>query len=189
MNLEALKNRTSVQHARLERAVDIMNPAITRARYAALIADFHAFYAPLERAVFAREEWKTAGFDLAERQKVPLLARDLEMLGAKTPVTAPPAVRLEGFEAALGALYVMEGATLGGQVIGRHLEKHLGLTALSGAAFFNSYGERVGPMWMQFRAFLMNQAISPEAEGRVVDGALRTFEGFGDWLERATELR
>ncbi len=47
-----LKSGTSRLHVRLERAVDIMDEVLTRARYANLISDFHAFYAPLEDQIF-----------------------------------------------------------------------------------------------------------------------------------------
>ena len=44
----------------------------------------------------------------------------------------------------LGAMYVMEGSTLGGQLIARHVELVLGLTAGQGNAHFRGHNERTG---------------------------------------------
>ena len=43
---------------------------------------------------------------------------------------------------AFGCLYVMEGATLGGQVIGRHVRQTLGVTPETGGRFHAAYGDR-----------------------------------------------
>ena len=64
------------------------------------------------------------------------------------------------------------------------LQKQLGLSADSGAAFFNSYADRVGPMWIAFRQFLVAQVTNAAFESEVVAGALETFEAFAVWLER-----
>lgn len=180
---DQLKSGTSRPHVRLERAVDIMDEVLTRARYANLISDFHAFYAPLEDQIFCHD-WSGIAFDLESRRKLPMLVRDLKVLGLQAPLSCPNPPKLESFAHVLGAMYVLEGATLGGQVIGRHLQKQLGLSADSGAAFFNSYADRVGPMWIAFRQFLVAQVTNAAFESEVVAGALETFEAFAVWLER-----
>jgi heme oxygenase (biliverdin-IX-beta and delta-forming) len=182
--LEWLKSSTAAQHGRLEHLVDLLNPARTRFEYTALLRTFHAFYATVEPQVFDQPEWRAIAFDLEARRKLPLLERDLITLGAAKPLPCPQPPRLETFPHALGALYVMEGATLGGQVIGRHLTATLGLTPESGAAFFHSYGNRIGPMWLAFRTMLSTQVSDSETAHRVVEGALETFERFGTWLEQ-----
>jgi heme oxygenase (biliverdin-IX-beta and delta-forming) len=181
---DQLKSGTSRQHVRLERAVDIMDEVLTRARYANLISDFQAFYAPLEQQIFSRQEWHGIEFDLESRRKLPMLDCDLKVLDLQTPMPCPNPPKLESFAEVLGAVYVLEGATLGGQVIGRHLQKQLGLSSDSGAAFFSSYAESVGPMWLAFRQFLVAQVTSTQFESEVVAGALETFEAFAVWLER-----
>jgi heme oxygenase (biliverdin-IX-beta and delta-forming) len=82
----------------------------------------------------------------------------------------------------------MEGATLGGQVIGRHLRATLQLTPESGAAFFHSYQDRVGPMWLEFRSFLNAQAHDDETTHAIVEGAFETFERFIAWLRSQKEF-
>jgi heme oxygenase len=80
----------------------------------------------------------------------------------------------------MGTLYVLEGATLGGQIIQRQLHCSLGLDAGSGAAFFVGYGARTRQMWMQFSAHL------ERAPGLDIDAAthaaVQTFETMERWL-------
>ncbi|HWI55760.1 MAG TPA: biliverdin-producing heme oxygenase, partial [Bacillota bacterium] len=84
---------------------------------------------------------------------------------------------------ALGTLYVIEGATLGGQFIARHLAARFGLTPANGAAFFHSYGLQVGPRWQQFRAFLVSASAELEQErATIIASAQRTFQALDDWL-------
>ena len=50
----------------------------------------------------------------------------------------------------LGALYVIEGATLGGQVITRYIQSALKIDATNGGRFFAAYGDRTGLLWRDF---------------------------------------
>ena len=47
----------------------------------------------------------------------------------------------------LGALYVLEGATLGGQVLRREMAQRLGVNADNGGAFLDVYGAETGRRW------------------------------------------
>lgn len=83
-----------------------------------------------------------------------MLARDLAALDvAPVRMPVPPTPRLE-CAAALGALYVLEGASLGGRVIARHVADALALTPDTGLAFFCGYGDATGEMWRRFGAAL-----------------------------------
>jgi heme oxygenase len=55
----------------------------------------------------------------------------------------------------IGTLYVIEGATLGGEVISRCLKSHLELGPDSGGRFFHGYGDAVVTRhnWQTFRSF------------------------------------
>jgi len=86
--------------------------------------------------------------------------------------------------AALGTLYVTEGATLGGQLISRQLERHLGLCDGRGYAFFQSYGSGIGVMWRRFLAELRRHD-TPEMRPAIIAGAIDTFATFEHWLTTA----
>ena len=80
---------------------------------------------------------------------------------------------LGGGAGALGLLYVVEGATLGGQVISRRLEVKL--------AFFRGYGEATGRMWRETSARL--RAVSnPAAQDEAVRSAVSCFTLLRRWL-------
>jgi len=96
--------------------------------YAAALRALHAFHAAWEPAVWRAPGVDAAGLDEIGRRKLPLLERDLRALGIAPCAVRPPAPRLPDAAAALGALYVLEGATLGGRVIHRHVAGPLGLT-------------------------------------------------------------
>ena len=126
------------------------------------------------------------GFDLQARLKTPLLNRDLAWLTARCPVAdaaVPPAPAVPDFSAAVGCLYVLEGAALGGQIIARHVGDTLGLSPAAGLAFYTSYGADRGRMWRGFRAaaesWADEGAVDPEA---VIEAARSTFGLLDAWL-------
>lgn len=182
MILAKLKEATRDQHDALENVVDVMNRTFSIDDYRTLLSKFHRFYSAVEPKMPA-DDLRTEGFDIANRKKVPSLERDLEHLKGlddarnATPWTDVP--ELNSVAKAFGAAYVMEGATLGGQVITRHLHEHLGLTPEAGGAFFNSYGKEVGPMWKQFGAAVTAfSERNPEHDDAIVESARQTFDCF-----------
>ncbi len=187
MILKKLKEATKEQHEALESVVDVMNRMFTKENYGALLTKFYRFYNAME-AQLPAAELKAAGFDIEERRKLPLLERDLTSLGlleeAKAAANLKPATpSLDTAAKAFGAIYVMEGATLGGQVITRHLRDHLGLSVEEGGAFFNSYGPMVGPMWKAFGEAVTEFAEKNNDDDAIVDTAKETFDCFRNSFE------
>ncbi|WP_254511677.1 biliverdin-producing heme oxygenase [Anatilimnocola floriformis] len=183
--LQRLKQETAPLHMQLEGRVDTLKRLQSAAAYRNLLLAFYGFYEPLEQKL-ADVDWP-AGLNWQERQKIALLEGDLYRLDAD-PKTAPRCDQLPALDnqaAALGCLYVLEGATLGGQIIERELQKHLQITPQNGGAFFNGYGPRVGEMWSAFRLAVVSFADSPEREDQIVQSAKETFEKFDAWLAKA----
>lgn len=184
-----LKHETAAAHRELEAVIAIDSWLETRAAYRALLGRFWGFYAALEARLADRPEWAAHGMDLRPRLKLPLLARDLAAL--REPGDAPPPIcaappALGSFAAALGGLYVLEGATLDGQFIARQARERLGLGPDAGLSFFLSYGADVGPMWRGFQQWLARAATTeadaaPPASGSPVGGASATFAAFASW--------
>lgn len=187
--LAALRAETRSWHDRLERRVDLPRRLADRASYAALLAAFHGLYAPLEHALAGAG--LDAGFELDARRKLPLLTGDLAMLGVDAAAlprcgALPP---LDTPARAAGALYVMEGATLGGQLIGRELALGLRLDASNGAGFFAGYGPRTGAMWTRFRQNLATLASDEGRRAQVIGSAAATFAVFDGWIAHCDETR
>ena len=182
--LDLLRQRTRASHARAEEALPLLDPALDRARYRRILAGFWGFHAAMEPRLAA-----VAGLDVGRRRKLPLLERDLRALGenpAHLPV-ADEGPAADGAAAALGCMYVLEGATLGGRVITKHLAAR-GIGPEAGGAFFAGYGEATGEMWKEFSAAIGAYAEAhPESTGRMVRAADETFTLLERWLARATE--
>ena len=77
---------------------------------------------------------------------------------------------------------MIEGATLGGQIITRHLQANLELTPLTGAAFFDGYGARTGGQRKAFCAMLRANAGESVRQDDILTSANQTFETLGQWL-------
>ncbi len=182
MILAKLKESTRDQHNALETVVDVLNKSFTSPDYRELLTKFYRFYSAIEPQLPV-SLLADAGFEVEPRLKTPLLERDLETLGVLAEVRALPAwtdiPSTANAAQAFGSIYVMEGATLGGQVITRHLKEHLGLTPDNGGAFFNSYGPMVGPMWKEFGRIVTEYSEKNSGDDdTIVENARETFDCF-----------
>jgi len=154
--------------------------------YRQLLARLWGLYAPLEAAL-TRIDWQGVDVDFPERAKLGWLEADLIVLGMNAGAIArlPRAAalpRLTDRLDAMGMLYVMEGASLGGQIISRRLTADLGVTADQGGRFFSSYGRQVGPRWRDYLLALERFADDQAASARIEASALATFESFLSWF-------
>lgn len=188
MIMEKLKQSTREQHEALESVVDVMSKTFTLDDYKSLLTKFYRFYSAVEPKLPV-DGLLQAGFDIAPRRKTPLLERDLAALGILDQVRAVPAWQgvpaIDGVAAAFGGIYVIEGATLGGQLIKRQLKESLDVTEENGGAFFNSYGADVGRMWKEFRDVMTAYSEkNPDDDEAVVNSARETFDSFRRCFEQ-----
>ena len=186
--LKCLKEATGARHAALERRLPLLNADLTLSTYLQFVQKLYGFYEPLEFTLTELTWWEAIGVDYSLRRKAPRLREDLLALGHTDPSIAalphcrslPPLTT----EAQLwGCLYVIEGATLGGQIIIKNLHRHIGLTAVSGASFFDGYGAQTGSRWKAFCAALMDRGADSAADrDEMLSSANQTFDGLGAWL-------
>ena len=135
-----LREKTRASHESLEAHLNRLEQVQDRSQYTALLSRFFGFVEPFENTIRDRAEWAQVDLDIRPRlQKTRLLAQDLSHLGLNPreqdalPRCGPQDLpSLHEFERVIGALYVLEGSTLGGQVICRTLGPRLGLTAETG---------------------------------------------------------
>jgi heme oxygenase len=181
---ERLRESTRQQHREIEAFIDPMKNFGSLDAYKAHVLKSWAFYLPLE-ADLAHLDWAAAGIDFAARRKTPLLEEDMRVLGVPCPEPGESSHPLDrtNLEFALGCLYVLEGATLGGQLISRHLAT-LGIGPTTGGLFFNGYGARTGEMWKSFQASATRYCVSDQQIGEAVSGAKSTFENLGKSMLR-----
>jgi heme oxygenase len=136
----------------------------------------------VEASLAAAPSVEGFGLARAERRRSGLLRQDLLALGA-TPLGVPvaPLPRLGTAAAAMGRLYVTEGATLGGRVLARGLEGLLG-PGESGRAFLLGHGARHAAMWQGFCAALERCGADPAQLAAMQEEAGASFAAFEAWF-------
>jgi heme oxygenase len=186
--LKCLKAATRTRHAALEQLLPLLHANLSYATYRQYVRGLFGFYEPLEQQMLTFPGWDAVGFDYTPRRKTPRLREDLRALGdsRETLAALPRCERLPPLvnEAQLwGCLYVIEGATLGGQIIIKNLNANLGLTASSGASFFDGYGAQTGSRWKAFCAAV--PTAGDDARGgadAMLHSANLTFDLLSEWL-------
>ncbi|RMQ47214.1 Heme oxygenase [Pseudomonas cichorii] len=185
--LDALRSETSQTHVDLEKRLPFFSPVLSAAYYLRLLQAYYGFYRPLESALQA-SGLIPSELNPAERIKTPVLVQDLRALGmtdeaidALAQCRKLPLIDTPG--ACLGVLYVLEGATLGGQVLRREIHKRLGLDEHTGAAFLNVYGSATGIRWKTFLAYLDSVPDEAATLTSAAQAAQSTFACFEHWLD------
>ena len=185
--LVRLRAETRSEHDAIEQSLDLIGDDLTLSNYRHRLEQFYGFYQPLEDQMRRLDNWLAPWLDAKERVKTPLLAQDLRTLGCKSLDSLPRCSHLPALESAagyFGCMYVLEGSTLGGQVISRHICEKLGVTSLSGGRFFEGYGRRTGFMWQQFRVAISEFATTSDTQDQVVAAARSTFAMLNRWCQR-----
>lgn len=187
MILAHLKQATRARHAAIESQSVLLDRNLSRTTYHACLRRFLGYYAPLELSLLGPHPWLATGLTYEDRRKSQLLTQDLLALGdtSSALALAPQCHALPDLSTParlFGCLYVIEGATLGGQIISRYLLARLGLTPQSGCSFFRGYGERTGSQWKAFGAHLTRFASQSARDEEIVAGANDTFETLSCWL-------
>jgi heme oxygenase len=183
--LDALRRETRALHGCVERLVPLLTPAAGLPEYVWYLEKMLGFQRPLEPQ-FARFP-ELQRLDLEARRKCVLLERDLKALGRggerleRLPVCAAPVLR--ELSAALGAMYVVEGATLGGQVLLRHLRVQQPELAACAARGLTGYGGATGERWRAFVEVL--EDVGRGMEERVACAGRDTFARLLQWLADA----
>jgi len=114
-----------------------------------------------------------------------LIKQDLGYLNI-APLQAAPSLKnpvINSIGQLIGVLYVVEGSTLGAQLIARSLEKHHGLNQTKGGRFFYGYGEETQKNWQDFISFIETLSDQPEQCTQALDSANQTFNYFNLMLK------
>lgn len=185
-----LRLETQAEHARVERLVpDVASQDASPDAYQVFLARMWGFHAPLEQHLFGLPGMDQVFEDLAVRAKTPLLEADLRALGLSPRLlpTCPLPGDVGEVRAGIGAFYVLEGATLGGQVILRELTRAIPETLSKAQGFLNCYGSRTGAMWKLFRR-QADASLDAADHELVIGAARRTFDALSNWLECAVAV-
>jgi heme oxygenase len=156
--------------------------------YRRLLARLLGFHRAFEKAIRASITRDNFPLDANGRRRSPMLETDLKALGwdgarlLEIPefdgLTQP---RNPG--ETMGALYVIEGSTLGGVQIARALAPLCEPLAGRGRSYFLGYGERHGAQWRAFVQQLDDCAKTASDESSIIRGAATTFREFETWMK------
>ena len=139
-----------------------------------------SFHLAIERE-FARfaDEFAVRGLPLQGRYKAHLLRQESTRLGSRA--VALPALAFQTAAHAAGAVYVVEGSTLGGLQIARSLEKHLQFTS----RYYGCYGAQTASRWREITGALEMFPQGDAEREAMCDGAKMTFDALYEHLAGA----
>lgn len=182
--LRMLRTGTTAEHAAVEQALALLDPELTHCRLAAVLDRLHGFWLAAEAGL---DEWATrfpadaALLNWPQRGRAALYAADLRSLGSPPERSQLPQLPpVADTDEALGRLYVLEGSTLGGVFIDRHLAGLPGLSDITLRAF-SPYGCETGAMWHAFRTATRGLVAAGADAAAVVDAARATFASLAGW--------
>jgi heme oxygenase len=182
--LRRLRTETAAEHRAVEDSLDLLSPTLTRDRLVDVLTRMHGFWRAAEAGLdgwAAAEPADAAGVGWAHRRRSHLFADDLAALGAEPADDVPGLPDVPGTDAALGRLYVLEGSSLGGVFIDRHLAALPQLAATGRLTSFSPYGERTGAMWHAFRTVTRARVAGGGDADRLVGAARQTFSALASW--------
>jgi heme oxygenase len=161
--------------------------AIGRDDYRLLLARLWGFHKTFETVLDEAARRLALDIDMADRARAPMLEADLETLGLDGPAILQLPRCDQIFQprseaAFMGALYVVEGSTLGGIQIARALAGLFTGDDHAGRRFFFGYGERHSLMWRGFLQRLDAFAGDAAHEAEAIRGAVETFDDFEIWM-------
>ena len=211
MDLRRLRDETRPEHEATEATLPLTAPGLTLETYRRALERMLPVVESWEQWAAAHAPAREQRL-LAARRRGHLLREDLRALGGEASGTGTSADEgagepidwdavvtgaareqaTQGGEAEeafvpgfLGAMYVMEGSTLGGRYIARHVEEALGLLPGRGNAYFQGHGEKTGSMWREVTAVLGE--VPEEFAPVVISAARRAFRAFGAALQNGQE--
>jgi heme oxygenase len=176
-----LKEETHAEHRETEQLLaPRLHQIKTQDDYASLLYLFYGFYHPLEQLIESALDTELRE-QLGSRRQSALILLDLDSL-ERPSGHIPLCTQLPNISSrmsALGALYVLEGSTLGGQLIKRMLLQTSAGLKEEQLHFFSGYREETGRRWQAFQQ-LINQFSGEQKI--IAEVARSTFHFFSKWI-------
>lgn len=178
---QVVKKETAFLHQEVEELLlPKLNAIQSSEDYAAILQMFYGFFHPVEEAIQA---YISAAIipDIAKRRTALLVVDDLAYLEKSINLLQCKALpQITDTAQAFGAMYVLEGSTLGGRMISKMLAKNPALSLPPVALnFFGGYKEETGSMWTAFIEVLNRQKDADT----IVHSANQTFYYLKNWMQ------
>ena len=189
--MEELKAATFPAHARLQTAPFF--PALAACQlplesYVGQLRALAAIHGVLEPSLAGCADARVASVWQADMRKVPQLQQDLRYFepravadlreAAEATLKTVEHLRLHSLEqplALLGWLYVLEGSTLGAQVLRSIYARAFLLTGEEGLAYLHPYGKAVHIRWAEYQQRMNALRLSAEERAQIIAAANEFF--------------
>ena len=188
--LAELRTVTTPSHKALEAnpySVALMAHETTLDNYATYLKKLYGFVKPYEQQVFPILANRIS--DIADRSKAALLESDLKALGfSHEQIAALPQFNYptpHSQAQAFGAMYVLEGSTLGGSIIYKRLNHLIQIDKATNGKYFTAYGETSGAKWKTFIEAFANYVVENNTQQEAIESAVNTFTAMDKWLTEA----
>jgi heme oxygenase len=158
---DRLRQATAQCHRELDRhplLLPLLDPEVSLIQYGNALAALHGIYARSEAAVFTYLQQSPGLFDYLPRRKLPAMEFDLSAIGRSPVPMSTGCPDVDSVGALFGALYTLEGATLGGQLIAHKLPPNFPLR------FFTLYGDQTRQRWDEFLRLAVAECPRSEYE-------------------------
>jgi len=182
--LRRLRTETAAEHQAVEGVLDLLDPELTHDRLVTALTRMHGFWQAAEAGLDAWagvDPADAAEVDWPSRRRTSLFAADLAALGAAPAADLPALSPVADTDEALGRLYVLEGSSLGGVLIDRHLAALPQFAGTGRLSCFSPYGERTGAMWHALRTVTRARVEGGGDADRLVGAARETFGTLARW--------
>ncbi len=179
--LQQLRSKTAHSHQLIEQnrvSQSLMSQDVTITQYTQYLKSMYGFVYGFEKMVFPLLKHNEL-LQIDDRRKSHLIQADLALVNhtAVQPYVNDElfSIHYQTASAALGGMYVLEGSTLGGQIINRHLSKVLGDSVAGKTTYLTAYNGQTGSMWKIFLQLLCEAGATTANEDEIIDSAVDTF--------------
>lgn len=182
--LDELKSETRPEHDSIESTLNLMDPSMDEDKYKKILKGFYGYYKTVEELLRSRPEIYPE-----ERWKLSTLENDLNFFNIKSEsisAISSEEIPHKSLEDLLGLIYVIEGSTLGGQVLSQHFQKKFALAQNGGLSFFSGYGPQTMNKWKETKSriedLVQNNHLNHSA---LIEAAKASFSSLENWLGKS----
>lgn len=121
--------------------------------------------------------------DIEQRRKLSSVQKDLDHFNITTESSSFSLPAAESTASLLGYMYVLEGSTLGGAFIYKHVNRHLNVTEEQGGAYFSCYQNQLSARWKTFLEIVGEYSLQKHQADEIIAAARLAFEAIRNQLD------
>lgn len=186
MIIDKLRYSTAEIHRELDSwLTPVIKSIDTKEKYSILLSAFYGYYAPVMTMIDVEIDTRYLP-DFSQRRRPDIIIDDLDSINCVYLAPKPALILPDIHNAshAFGALYVLEGSTLGGVFLSKLLAENMQISTDRGIRFFSGYGKASHTMWNTFIQHITRFANEKGDEEAILNAASDTFKYFKHHLQQ-----